>query len=59
MMPDHASLTTLFTSGARGARHRRPGLRPIDHPDYYAAFLFYRIGHQIEAVHHKALKKKD
>ena len=35
------------------------GLRPNYRPDYYAAFLFDLDGNHIEAVHHKALKKKD
>ena len=30
-----------------------PGLRPLYHPDYYAAFVLDRDGYNIEAVCHK------
>jgi catechol 2,3-dioxygenase-like lactoylglutathione lyase family enzyme len=40
---------------AGGARDNgAPGLRPIYHPNYYAAFVFDPDGHNIEAVCHSA-----
>jgi catechol 2,3-dioxygenase-like lactoylglutathione lyase family enzyme len=39
---------------AGGADHGGPGLRPHDHPDYFAAFVLDPDGHNIEAVCHLA-----
>lgn len=40
---------------AAGARDNgAPGLRPLYHPNYYAAFVLDADGHNIEAVCHKA-----
>jgi catechol 2,3-dioxygenase-like lactoylglutathione lyase family enzyme len=38
---------------AGGADNGAPGLRPIYHPDYYAAFILDPDGNNIEAVCHK------
>ncbi len=41
--------------GAGGRDNGAPGLRPIYHPNYYAAFVIDPDGHRIEAVCHRAL----
>jgi catechol 2,3-dioxygenase-like lactoylglutathione lyase family enzyme len=38
---------------AGGTDNGAPGLRPIYHPDYYAAFILDPDGNNIEAVCHK------
>jgi catechol 2,3-dioxygenase-like lactoylglutathione lyase family enzyme len=38
---------------AGGRDNGKPGLRPIYHPDYYAAFVFDPDGNNIEAVCHR------
>ncbi len=38
---------------AGGADNGGPGLRPLHHPDYYAAFVLDADGHNIEVVCHK------
>lgn len=43
---------------AGGTDNGRPGLRPHYHPDYYAAFVLDRDGHNIEAVRHGAGSKR-
>jgi len=57
--PSRDAVDAFHAAGlaAGAACNGPPGLRPIYHPDYYAAFLFDLDGNQIEAVHHKALKK--
>jgi len=37
---------------AGGRDHRKPGLRPNYHPNYYGAFVLDPDGHNIEAVCH-------
>jgi len=57
--PDRAAVDAFHAAGlaAGAACDGPPGLRPIYHPDYYAAFLFDPDGNQIEAVCHTASKK--
>jgi catechol 2,3-dioxygenase-like lactoylglutathione lyase family enzyme len=38
---------------AGGRDNGKPGLRPIYHPNYYAAFIVDPDGHRIEAVCHQ------
>jgi catechol 2,3-dioxygenase-like lactoylglutathione lyase family enzyme len=38
---------------AGGRDNGKPGLRPVYHPDYYAAFIVDPDGHRIEAVCHQ------
>jgi len=37
---------------AGGSDDGAPGIRPLYHPDYYAAFVLDPDGHRIEAVCH-------
>ncbi|HUH85222.1 MAG TPA: VOC family protein [Stellaceae bacterium] len=39
---------------AGGRDDGKPGLRPLYHPNYYAAFVLDPDGHKIEAVRHQA-----
>ena len=39
---------------AGGRDDGKPGLRPLYHPNYYAAFVVDPDGHKIEAVRHQA-----
>ncbi len=57
--PNRPAVDAFHAAGlaAGGTCNGPPGLRPIYHPDYYAAFLFDPDGNQIEAVCHTASKK--
>lgn len=39
---------------ASGTDNGKPGLRPVYHPDYFAAFVFDPDGNNVEAVCHSA-----
>lgn len=53
--PSRAAVDGFFAAAmAAGARDDgKPGLRSDYHADYYAAFVFDRDGHRIEAVCHR------
>ena len=50
----HADVDAFFAAGlaAGGTDNGAPGLRPMYHPRYYAAFLLDPDGYNIEAVCH-------
>jgi catechol 2,3-dioxygenase-like lactoylglutathione lyase family enzyme len=52
---DRAAVDAFYSEAlaAGGRDNGAPGLRPIYHPNYYAAFVFDADGHNIEAVCHK------
>jgi len=52
---DRAAVDAFYREAlAAGARDNgAPGLRPLYHPNYYAAFVLDADGHNIEAVCHK------
>ena len=53
--PNRAAVDAFYAAAmAGGAKDNgAPGLRPNYHPNYYAAFVFDRDGHHIEAVCHQ------
>jgi catechol 2,3-dioxygenase-like lactoylglutathione lyase family enzyme len=53
--PSRAAVDAFHQAAiAAGAKDNgAPGLRPNYHPNYYAAFVFDREGHHIEAVCHQ------
>jgi catechol 2,3-dioxygenase-like lactoylglutathione lyase family enzyme len=53
--PDRAAVDRFYRAAvdAGGRDNGPPGLRPIYHPNYYAAFVIDPDGHRIEAVRHQ------
>lgn len=53
--PDRAAVRAFHAAGlAHGGRDNGPpGLRPVYHPGYYAAFLLDPDGNRVEAVCHR------
>ena len=51
---DRAAVDAFYRAAiaAGGKDNGAPGLRPHYHPNYYAAFVLYPDGHNIEAVCH-------
>jgi catechol 2,3-dioxygenase-like lactoylglutathione lyase family enzyme len=52
--PDHEAVRRFHAAALAqgGLDDGAPGLRPLYHPDYYAAFVLDPDGHRIEAVCH-------
>jgi predicted lactoylglutathione lyase len=52
---DRATVDTFYRAAlAAGAKDNgAPGLRPHNHPNYYAGFVLDPDGHNIEAVCHR------
>lgn len=52
--PDRAAVHAFHSAAlaAGGREDGAPGLRPLYHPDYFAAFVLDPDGHRIEAVCH-------
>lgn len=52
--PDHEAVRGFHAAAlvSGGKSDGAPGLRPLYHPDYYAAFVLDPDGHRIEAVCH-------